>query len=180
DGVINESTQTSNIKIANARGILLEVRRERGITYSRQLGGKWQQGTTNASAQINTLNYLAGMTNARMVGTNTNSFDFGFDGKAFAEHFANLLKADTAHGIKYNDEWYAIAQSKQFNQTTGYGNLIVDSDGLPQNITLNLTMPGNNTSGTVQTSIKTSYFAYARTGLALKKIMSNPFSVIGS
>ena len=180
DGAINESTQTSNITITNARGVLLEVRRERGITYSRQPGTGWQRVTSNMNAQINTLNYLAGMTHAQVAGKDINSFDFGFDGKAFAEHFARLLNADTAHGIKYNDEWHAIAQSSQFKQTTGNGNLTIDNDGLPKNMLLNLTMPGNNSNGTVQTTIKTSFFGYARTGLALQKILHNPFTVLGN
>ena len=75
DGAINESTQTSNITITNARGVLLEVRRERGITYSRQPGTGWQRVTSNMNAQINTLNYLAGMTHAQVAGKDTNSFD---------------------------------------------------------------------------------------------------------
>jgi hypothetical protein len=156
------------------------VRRERGQTYARRPGTGWQRTASNSTAQINTLSYLAGMTNAKVVGSDGNSFDFGFDGNAFATHFARLLSADAAHGIKYSDEWYSIAQSNQFKESNGDGNLTLDSDGLPKNMTLNLTMPGNNKNGTVQTSIKTSFFAYARTGLALKKVLNNPFTIVGN
>jgi hypothetical protein len=180
EGTINESTQTSTMTISNANGVMLEVRRERGQTYARRPGTGWQRAANNSTAQINTLSYLAGMTNAKVVGSDGNSFDFGFDGNAFATHFARLLSADAAHGIKYSDEWYSIAQSNQFKETNGNGNLTLDSDGLPKNMTLNLTMPGNNNNGTVQTSIKTSFFAYARTGLALKKVLNNPFTIVGN
>ena len=180
EGTISESTQTSTMTISNANGVMLEVRRERGQTYARRPGTGWQRAASNSTAQINTLSYLAGMTNAKVVGSDGNSFDFGFDGNAFATHFARLLSADAAHGIKYSDEWYSIAQSNQFKEANGDGNLTLDSDGLPKNMTLNLTMPGNNNNGTVQTSIKTSFFAYARTGLALKKVLNNPFTLVGN
>jgi len=180
EGTISESTQTSTMTISNANGVMLEVRRERGQTYARQPGTGWQRTASNSTAQINTLSYLAGMTNAKVVGSDGNSFDFGFDGNAFATHFARLLSADAAHGIKYSDEWYSIAQSNQFKEANGDGNLTLDSDGLPKNMTLNLTMPGNNIYETVQTSIKTSFFDNARTGLALKKVLNNPFTIVGN
>ena len=132
-GDINESTQTSQITVANANGIMLEVRRERGATYMRQAGSGWQRTTTaNSAAMINTLSYLAGVTNPTSNPNDPNMYQFGFDGVAFTAHFARLLKADASHGIKYNEEWYAVAQSNQFSAAKGQGKLSIDSDGLPK------------------------------------------------
>ena len=180
DGSINESLQTSTLTIANANGIMLEIRRERGVTYARQSGTGWQRTNSNNTAQVNTLSYLAGMTHAAVNPQRANSYDFDFDGLAFTEHFARLLNADAAHGINYNQEWYTIANSSQFKKATGNGQLTLDSDGLPDTMALQLTIPASDRAGSVQTSIKTTFFAYARTGLALQKLVNNPLLIIGN
>ncbi|MCX6014004.1 MAG: hypothetical protein NT020_00195 [Chloroflexales bacterium] len=180
DGSINESLQTSTLTIGNANGIMLEIRRERGVTYARQPGTGWQRTNSNNTAQVNTLSYLAGMTHAAVNPQTANSYDFDFDGLAFTQHFARLLNADAAHGINYNQEWYTIANSSQFKKATGNGQLTLDSDGLPDTMALQLTIPASDRAGSVQTSIKTTFFAYARTGLALQKLVNNPLLIIGN
>ena len=45
---------------------------------------------------------------------------------------------------------------------------------------LQLTIPASDRAGSVQTSIKTTFFAYARTGLALQKLVNNPLLIIGN
>jgi hypothetical protein len=178
-GDINESTQTSQITMANANGIMLEIRRERGATYMRQPGSGWQRATTaNSAAMINTLNFLAGVTNPTSNPNDPNSYQFGFDGAAFTDHFARLLKADASHGIKYNDEWYALAQSNQFSGAKGQGKFSIDNDGLPKAMELSFVVAGDQQSGSTTTTIKTAFFAYARTGLALQKLVNDPLRTL--
>lgn len=178
-GDINESTQSSQITVANASGIILEVRRERGATYMRQAGSGWQRTTAASSVgMINTLNFLAGVTNPTSNPNDPNIYQFGFDGVAFTEHFARLLKADASHGIKYNEEWYALAQSNQFSAAKGQGKLSVDNDGLPKAMELSFVTAGDQQSGATTTTIKTAFFGYARTGLALQKLVNDPLRTL--
>ncbi|NBU62951.1 MAG: hypothetical protein EBS29_00345, partial [Chloroflexia bacterium] len=178
-GDINESTQSSQITVANANGIMLEVRRERGTTYMRQAGSGWQRTTAASSVgMINTLNFLAGVTNPTSNPNDPNMYQFGFDGAAFSEHFARLLKADASHGITYNEEWYAVAQSNQFSEAKGQGKLIVDTDGLPKIMELSFVTAGDQQSAATTTSIKTAFFGYARTGLALQKLVNDPLRTL--
>lgn len=179
-GSINESAQTSSVTIANGQGIVLEIKRERGVTYVRQPGTSWQRSASNNTAQINTLTYLAGVINPAINPQNRLRYDFGFDGATFVAHFNRLLNADSAHGVKYNEEWYALAQSSQFNSTNGAGQLTVDKDGLPASMELHLTQPATRQAGAVKTTIKTAFFGYARTGLALQKMLNNPLTIAGN
>jgi hypothetical protein len=179
-GSINESAQTSSVTIANSQGIVLEIKRERGVTYVRQPGTSWQRSASNNTAQINTLTYLAGVINPAINPQNRLRYDFGFDGATFVAHFNRLLNADSAHGVKYNEEWYALAQSSQFNSTNGNGQLTVDKDGLPASMELHLTQPASHQTGAVKTTIKTTFFGYARTGLALQKMLNNPLTIVGN
>lgn len=180
-GNINESNQSSHISIGNDNGIMLEVRRERGTTYMRQAGHSWQRITSSSSmGMINSLSFLAGVTNAQINAQDANTYQFGFDGVAFTDHFVRLLKADTRNGIKYNDEWHALAQANQFSTAKGNGTLTVDNDGLPTAMELSLVQAGDQQTGRTTTTIKTAFFAYARTGLALQKLANNPLTMIGN
>ncbi len=178
-GAINESKQTSSLSVANQHGLLLEIRHEQGRTYSRQPGGTWQAGNSLASAGIiNSLNFMSGITHATVDAKNENSYNFDFNGAAFVDHFARLLKADAARGVSYNQEWHAIAQSATFHKATGDGVLEVDADGLPKSLHMDILIPGDTKTGASRTAIHTTFFAYARTGLALQKMLNNPLRMV--
>jgi len=179
DGSVDESNHTSEITIQNQNGIMLEVRRERGVTYMRQPGSDWQQvkATTNV-AQINTLTFLSGVVNASASNSTNPGYSFDFDGTAFAAHFERLLTLDRARGIAYRDEWAALAQSAQLKSATGTGHITVDADGLPSALELMLVFPANGTQGSVQSTIRSTFFGYARSGLALQKLVNQPLYVL--
>ena len=179
DGAVDESNHTSEITIQNQNGIMLEVRRERGLTYMRQPGSDWQQVKANTNvAQINSLTFLSGVVNATAVDGATPGYAFGFDGKAFATHFERLLKIDSTNGISYRDEWTSLAQSAQLKNATGSGHIAVDNDGLPSALELKLSFPANGSQGAVQSTIRSTFFAYARSGLALQTFVNQPLYVL--
>jgi hypothetical protein len=181
EGAVNESQQTSNLTISNTQGVLMEVKRERGVTYMRQAGGAWQQSTSSGSAsQLNSLSFLAGVSNATRDMSDTQRYAFDFDGAKFSDHFARLLSADAAHGIAHNQEWTDIANSAQYRLSQGDGKIVIDSDGLPQSIEMRIAMPGDKKQGSSDTRIATTFFNYARTGLALQKLAHNPFYMLGN
>ena len=181
EGAVNESQQTSNLTISNTQGVLMEVKRERGVTYMRQAGGTWQRSASSGSAsQLNSLSFLAGVSNATRDMSDTQRYAFDFDGAKFSDHFARLLSADEAHGIAHNQEWTDIANSAQYRLAHGNGKIAIDSDGLPQSIEMQITMPGDKKQGSSDTRIATTFFNYARTGLALQKLAHNPFYMFGN
>ena len=179
DGAVDESNNSSKITIQNQNGIMLEVRRERGQTFMRQPGSDWQTVKANTNvAQINTLTFLSGVVNATAIKSANPGYSFGFDGSAFAAHFERLLTIDRARGIAYRDEWAALAQSAQLKSATGSGHITVDADGLPSTLELNLVFPPNGTQGSVQSTIRSTFFGYARSGLALQKLVNQPLYVL--
>ena len=179
DGAVDESNNSSTITIQNQNGIMLEVRRERGQTYMRQPGSDWQTVKANTNvAQINTLTFLSGVVNANAVDGANPGYAFEFDGKAFAAHFERLLKIDSSNGIAYRDEWTSLAQSAQLKSATGTGHIVVDSDGLPSALELKLSFPASGSQGAVQSTIRSTFFAYARSGLALQNFVNQPLYVI--
>ncbi|MCX6016508.1 MAG: hypothetical protein NT020_13115, partial [Chloroflexales bacterium] len=156
EGAVNESQQTSNLTISNTQGVMMEVKRERGATYMRQAGGAWQRSANSGSAsQLNSLSFLAGVSNATRDMTDAQRYAFEFDGAKFTDHFARLLSADEAHGISHNQEWADIANSAQFRLAHGDGNMTIDTDGLPQSIEMHIALPGDKKQGSSDTRIAT-------------------------
>ena len=181
EGAVNESQQTSNLTISNTQRVMMEIKRERGVTYVRQAGGTWQQSTSSGSAsQLNSLSFLAGVSNATRDMSDTQRYAFAFDGAKFSDHFARLLSADEAHGIAHNQEWSDIANSALYRLAHGNGKIAIDSDGLPQSIEMQITMPSDKKQGSSDTRIATTFYNYARTGLALQKLAHNPFYMFGN
>ncbi len=180
-GAINESQQSSELRVSGAQGVLFEIKRSRGVTYTRQPGQGWQRAAANATtSQLNTLSFLAGIKNATYNSANVHNYQFDFDGAKFVEHFSRLLSADSAHGISHNEEWHAIANSSQYRQSQGKGQMTVDTDGLPKELEINLKFPSTNTNGSSEAHIKTTFFGYARTGLALRSLINNPLYMLSS
>ena len=58
--------------------------------------------------------------------------------------------------------------------------IAIDSDGLPQSIEMQITMPSDKKQGSSDTRIATTFYNYARTGLALQKLAHNPFYMFGN
>jgi len=127
---------------------------------------------------MNTLTFLSGVVNANAVDGANPGYAFEFDGKAFATHFERLLKIDSSNGIAYRDEWTSLAQSAQLKSATGTGHIVVDRDGLPSALELKLSFPARGSQGAVQSTIRSTFFAYARSGLALQQFMNQPLFVL--
>ena len=170
EGSADESNQTAEVVITNITDegeSSTHIRRARGHTYVMQPDGTWREANASAVAsQLSGLTYLAGM---RDVTRNQgNQYAFGFDGQAFATHLTRLLDADMAHGVTYDAQTYQAAQSEQLNASTGNGQLSVDQDGLPATISLALDLPATANDRAARVDIKTIFFDYARTGIALQ------------
>lgn len=100
---------------------------------------------------------MAGIKNATHNSADAYNYQFDFDGAMFVEHFSRLLSADSAHGISHNEEWYAIANSSQYRQSQGRGQMTVDADGLPKELEINLKFPSTKTNGSSESRIKTTF-----------------------
>lgn len=180
EGNADEANQTAEVVITNitAEGeSSTHIRRARGHTYVMQADGTWRESNASAVAsQLSGLTYLAGI---RDVTRNQgNQYAFGFDGQAFATHLTRLLDADMAHGVTYDAQTYQAAQSEQLIASTGNGQLSVDQDGLPATISLDLELPATAKDRAANVAIKTVFFDYARTGLALQSAMHQPLHIL--
>ncbi|MCX6015792.1 MAG: hypothetical protein NT020_09445 [Chloroflexales bacterium] len=180
EGSADEAKQTAEVVITNitAEGeSSTHIRRARGHTFVMQADGTWREANTSAVAsQLSGLTYLAGMRD--VTHPQTNQYAFGFDGKSFAAHLSRLLDADMAHGVTYDSRMYQAALSEQLIASTGNGQLIVDQDGLPANISFALELPATAKDRAAHVDIKTVFFDYARTGLALQAAMHQPLYIL--
>jgi hypothetical protein len=102
-----------NLTISNTQGVLMEVKRERGVTYMRQAGGAWQRSASSGSAsQLNSLSFLAGVSNATRDMSDTQRYAFDFDGAKFSDHFARLLSAE--QWATARDQWLPTSSDGDF------------------------------------------------------------------
>jgi hypothetical protein len=179
DGHIDESAQSSHIVITDVLNAakVLEIRRERGRTYTRQ-GSDWIAVNTAQISQLNMLSLLAGIGDVSQRDAQQRIFAFTFDGNAFAEQMQRSLEADRQHGITHDAQWSDVSTNEQFRAGTGTGTMQIDTDGLPRSVSLELTFPATNQVNAARTVIETTYSNYARSGLALRRVMNQPFATL--
>ena len=182
-GSVDESHQTLDIKISNLTNVTnsFEIKRTQGHSYVRQHGGAWVEldARTDAS-QLSALTYLAGMRDFSVKDASAQSYGFVFDGAQFANQLARMLFADRSHGIVRNEDWYSAAQSDQLMKARGDGTIKIDQDGLPRILSIRMTIPENAHSGEVNASINTTFTSYARTGIALTRLLHQPLNALSS
>ena len=174
-GYTNESQQTNEIVISNpdTNTTLSRARSVRGRTFVLQPDQRWQETSNPATMQINTLSLLAGMRDA-VYHADDNSYTFRFDGVAYAQQTQRLLAADIAHGVSVNDKLREASQSEQFNKASGNGKITLNDDLLPDTITLRIQMPRTARTNATELVYTTSYFEYARSGIAIRAMIANP------
>lgn len=179
DGHINESQQSSSLRITNELDdtVVLEIRRERGQTYTLQ-GNKWIAVTSNQLSQLDTLSLLAGISDVTQRNAQQRIYAFTFDGNMFATQMQQALEADRKHGIVRDAQWQDVSANEQFRTGTGVGNIQIDADGLPRNMQLELEFPATQNMQASRSTISTTYTNYVRTGLALKRAMNQPMAVL--
>lgn len=180
EGNVDASTQTTELLITNitANGeSKIAIRRVRGHTYVMQPDLSWHEintSTATPGSQWESLNYLAGMRDVTQV--QADQYAFRYDGNAYVAHMRRMFDIDAAHGIRYEDSFTEVTRSQQAKETTGTGRLHVDADGLPAELSWHLDMPANSRETAKQLTIKTAFFGYARTGLALRAAIDNPIA----
>jgi len=177
EGSVDESKQILHLKITNQTNVGgdFEIKRLQGRSYVRHHGGSWLEVQASQDvSQLNALSYLSGMRNITLQDAQQLSYGFVFDGAQFSDYFARMLLSDTARGIARNQEWYAISQSEQLRSAIGDGTLEIDRDGLPRMLTISMSIPASERAGEVQATIKTTFLKYARTGIAIKRLMNQP------
>lgn len=177
EGSVDESKQILHLKITNQTNVGgdFEIKRLQGRSYVRQQGGKWLEVQASQDvSQLNALSYLSGMRDITLQDAETLSYGFIFDGAQFSDYFARMLISDKARGVAHNQEWYAVAQSEQLRSAVGAGTLQIDQDGLPRMLSISMTLPASQRAGEVHASITTTFANYARTGIALKRMMNQP------
>lgn len=174
-GYSNESQQTNEVVISNpdTNTTLSRARSERGRTFVLQPDQRWQETSNPATMQITTLSLLAGMRDA-VYHADDNSYTFRFDGAAYAQQTQRLLAADIAHGVSVNDKLRQASQSEQFNKASGNGKITLNDDLLPDTITLRIQMPRTARTNATELVYTTSYFEYARSGIAIRAMIANP------
>lgn len=177
EGSVDESQQTLHLKITNQTnsGGDFEIKRLQGRSYVRQQGGRWVEVQASPDvSQLDALSYLSGMRNITLQDAEALSYRFVFDGAQFSDYFARMLISDKARGIARNQEWYTVAQSEQLRSAIGDGTLQVDQDGLPRMLSISMQLPASDRAGEVQATITTTFLNYARTGIAIKRMMNQP------
>ncbi|MFM7677686.1 MAG: hypothetical protein ACKO83_02420, partial [Roseiflexaceae bacterium] len=110
DGYINESTQSSQIRITDVfnQSTVIELRRERGKTYTRH-GSTWVPVNTSEISQLNVLSLLAGIKDVTIQDAQQRIFAFTFDGNTFANQMQQALIADNKKGITHNEQWQDVS-----------------------------------------------------------------------
>jgi hypothetical protein len=179
DGHINESTQSSHIRITDVfnESTIIEIRRERGKTFTRQ-GTKWVPINTSELSQLNMLSLLVGIKDVTIQNAQQRIFMFTFDGNTFAHQMRQAFIADNKKGITHNQQWQDVSANAQFRASTGSGTIQIDDNGLPQTVNLELFTPATTKTQAVRSLIVSTYSNYARTGLELKRLMNQPLAII--
>lgn len=183
EGSVDESKQILHLKITNQTNVGgdFEIKRLQGRSYVRQQGGKWVEVQASQDvSQLNALSYLSGMRDITLQNAENLSYGFIFDGAQFSDYFARMLISDKARGVAHNQEWYAVAQSEQLRAAIGDGTLQIDQDGLPRMLSISMKLPASDRAGEVHASITTTFVNYARTGIALKRMMNQPLYALSA
>jgi hypothetical protein len=174
-GYSNESQQTNEVVISNpdTNTTLSRARSERGRTFVLQPDQRWQETNNTSTIQLNTLSLLAGMQDVAYQ-ADTNQYTFRFDGSTYAQQAQRLMAADIAHGVNVNDKLRQASQSEQFNKASGSGQITLNDDLLPNTITLHIKMPRTAHANATELTYTTTYFAYARSGIAIRTLINQP------
>ncbi|MFM2032009.1 MAG: hypothetical protein RLZZ297_774, partial [Chloroflexota bacterium] len=175
-GSVDESNQRVVLRIENADNTAppLEIQRDHRKTYTRQPDGTWRE-LPNAQdvTMTDSLAYLAGVEHITAAASGS-EYAFDFNGTVFADALRQSLQANAARGVTVNSEWTSITDGAMLRGTTGTGALVVDSDGLPQTLRMDLAIPQGGDEQVVRAQIVTTYTAFARTGIALKRLYNSP------
>ena len=183
-GTIDESNQTATIIITNANRLILEMRKTRESTFVRNAdNAPWKRVPSAAAvSQLNSLSFLQGIIDARTLTSAPNERTYGFDfsGKKFSDSFHRLLKTDENAGIQRSAEWITLSTSSELTQSVGQGKITVDSQGLPTHMELQLTFAGTRLTPSSTAIIKTVFRDYATSGLALRALLKQPLTMLGT
>ena len=152
----------------------LEVRIEGDRAWGRQIGGTWQEMDDFSDAFApggDLMAYLAGAKNVREVGTETRTvpgqegtqyeirstkYEFDLDGPAFALYMRDQLEAYLRERgeLPLN---LTLDSSRVYRDTSGHGEVWLDSRGLPLRLIVHLAYPEEKNGERVEADIRTDF-----------------------
>ncbi|NOZ04951.1 MAG: hypothetical protein GXP41_01170, partial [Chloroflexi bacterium] len=158
----------------------VEIRIKGDQAYGRQSGGAWQKMdniSTSFAPGNDLLAYLAGAKNVKRVASSVEREDtsrstlhaarytFDVDGPAFGRYLRDQLE----RYLQENGELPAgltLDVSNQYRSIIGHGEVWIDSDGLPQHLTVHLEYPQQPNGERITADIKTDFAQFDRGFLA--------------
>ncbi len=150
-----------------------EIRIQGQQGWMRQAGGSWQEDEDFAGGFApngDFLSYLSGIKNVREtsspqrapgVSRLVTSFQFDFDGPAFARHTRDQLEQILREQGELPSGVY-LDTSNAYRATTGAGEISLDDRGLPQHLSMHLVYPPDDRNQRTEADIDIS-FVFART-----------------